>query len=256
MAMPTPDSTGVPAGTQLRVHTGNLVITRPGTVIDGLDIRGYVDVRASGVIIRNSLIRGGAIGGQASLVQVITPGASLTIQDSELDPTHRHPKIDGLRGFNITANRIEVRNVVDSGHFWAPGNVTIRDSLLHQNLHFENDPGWNGGPSHDDNIQIQSGSNYIIERNRFSGAYNAAIMITQDRGTTSNVRIYLNWIDGGACSVNIAQKGYGPFQNIDVLNNRFDTSRYTCWILKPPVGDIQVSGNWSRLTPYQKVVTR
>ena len=59
--MPDAGNTGVRPGTQLTVRQGDLVITTPGTVIDGWDIRGYVEIKASGVVIRNSILRGGTL---------------------------------------------------------------------------------------------------------------------------------------------------------------------------------------------------
>ena len=43
---PSAMTTGVPAGTRLKVHRGDLVITKAGTHLDGLDIHGFVVVKA------------------------------------------------------------------------------------------------------------------------------------------------------------------------------------------------------------------
>ncbi|ROR67401.1 right-handed parallel beta-helix repeat-containing protein [Agrococcus jenensis] len=231
----------MPAGTSLRVHQGDLVITEPGTVIDGLDIHGFVDVRAANVTIRNSIVRGGEPGAQDSLVRSATDGASLTITDSELVATVPWAT-DGLRGSHIDAQRLEIRNVLDGAHFWGDGDVTLQDSWIHGILHFASDPR-GGGPSHDDAIQIQSGSDYVITGNRIEGGNNAAIQLTQDAGPTSDVRISGNWLDGGACSVNLAQKDQGPLQGIAVTDNTFGRSTYNCAIIRPAAGSISTSGN-------------
>jgi len=231
----------VPAGTSLTVYEGDLVITEPGTVIDGLDIRGFVEVRAANVTIRNSIVRGGQPGAQDSLVRSATPGASLTITDSELAATIPWAT-DGLRGSNITAQRLEIRNVLDGAHFWGEGDVTLQDSWIHGILHFASDPR-GGGPSHDDAIQIQSGSGYVITGNRLEGGNNAAIQLTQDAGPTSDVRISGNWLDGGGCTVNLAQKDLGPLQGIAVTGNTFGDSTYNCAIIRPAAGSITTSGN-------------
>ena len=242
-SFPGAHNTGVPAGTQLRVHRGDLVITRPGTVIDGLDIHGYVDVRAKDVTIRNSIIRGGAAGGQDSLVRSASDGASLTITDSELAPNVRHPNIDGLRGWNINAQRLNIHHVIDTAHFWGSGNVQLRDSWIHDNLHYANDPNWGGKPSHDDNIQIQSGSGYWITGNRIEGSMNAGIMITQDAGRTANIMIRDNFLDGGGCTINAHDKGKGQFQNIDIRDNVFGTSSaFGCQLIHT-AGDITFTNN-------------
>lgn len=53
-----PDATtaGVAAAMTLVPRTGILTVTTPGTVIEGIDLSGYVDVQASNVTIRNSRI--------------------------------------------------------------------------------------------------------------------------------------------------------------------------------------------------------
>lgn len=242
-SMPGASNTGVPDGTNLRIHRGNIVITQAGTVIDGLDIYGSVDVRARNVTIRNSIIRGDSTGMQDFLVRSASNTASLTISDSTLAASKTSYRVNGLRGWNITADRLDISRVIDPAHFWGSGNVRLRDSWLHDNLHYTNDPGWNGGPSHDDSIQIQSGSGYWITGNRIEGAHNAGIMITQDAGRTANVMIRDNFLDGGGCTINLHDKGKGAFQNIDIVSNVFGAnSKYNCQIIRTP-GDITATGN-------------
>lgn len=242
-SFPGAHNTGVPAGTQLRVHRGDLVITRPGTVIDGLDIHGYVEVRAKDVTIRNSIIRGGAASGHSALVRSASDGASLTITDSELVPNVQRHSINGLMGWNIDAQRLDIHHVIDPAHFFGSGNVQLRDSWIHDNLHYVNDPSWGGKPSHDDGIQIQSGSGYWITGNRIEGATNAGIMITQDAGRTANIMIRDNFLDGGGCTINAHDKGKGAFSNIDIRDNVFGTdSKYNCQLIRT-AGDITFTNN-------------
>ena len=49
---PGASNTGVPSGTKLTVHSGLILITTPGTVIDGWDLHGTVIVHAANVTIR------------------------------------------------------------------------------------------------------------------------------------------------------------------------------------------------------------
>ena len=216
---PGADNTGVPHWTALRQHDGDLNVTLPGTVIDGLDIHGYVRVRAANVTIRNSIVRGGAAGGQDALVKVTDDAASLTIHDSELVAAHPNPDVDGLRGWNITATRLNIHDVIDGGHFWGK-NVTVQDSWIHDTLHYANDPNHPDG-SHDDGIQIQQGSNIHILRNTIEDPLNAAIMITQDMGATSDVHISGNYLNDGECAINISEKGRGPLRGMTITDNKF-----------------------------------
>src|SRR5664280_2683368 len=84
--------------------------------------------------------------------------ASVTIQDSELFAANPSGWIDGIRGWNITANRVNIHDVIDSLHLYG-NNTTLESSWLHSNLHYASDPAQNGGASHDDSIQIQIGTN-------------------------------------------------------------------------------------------------
>ena len=86
-------------------------------------------------------------------------------------------------------------------------NVEVRDSWLHDNLHYEQDESRGGTPSHDDSIQIEAGKNISITGNRMEGADNAAIQITQNTSKTplGNVRISDNYFNDGGCTVNIAK---------------------------------------------------
>ena len=48
-------------GTHLTVHNGDLNLNVPGMVVSGLDIHGNVNVTAPNVVLKNSIVRGGAL---------------------------------------------------------------------------------------------------------------------------------------------------------------------------------------------------
>lgn len=240
---PGPDNTGVPDGHSLKRHDGDLVITTPGTVIDSMDIRGFVEVKAADVVIRNSVVRGRAVETPKGLVSVWQPEYSVTIEDSELAPIKASPYIDGLRGMNITARRLNIHNVIDSVHLTG-GNVLIEDTWMHDNAHFTNDPTWDGGPSHDDNVQIQAGHGITLHHNVMTGTTNAAIMLTQGAGPVSDVVVTDNWLDGGVCTVNIAGAGAPP-KGLKFANNRFGSASASslCAIRTPARYSVTLSDN-------------
>jgi len=229
--MPDATNTGVPVGTKLTVYNGNLTITQPGTVIDGLDIRGFVKVKAKDVTIRNSIVRGVSTTTAQGLVTSESTG-SLTIVDSELFNATPNWYVDGLRGSNITAKRLNIHDVIDTMHIYGD-NVTLESSWLHDTLHYDNDPSHSDG-THDDNIQVVKGTNITITGNRIDGAYNAAMMFTQGSGIVSNVTMDKNYFGGGACTINIAESGKGPIQGLKFTNNTFGTdSRKACNVISP-----------------------
>jgi len=231
---PDAGNTGVPSGVALTVHEGDLVLSTPGQVVDGLDIHGFVKVAAPNVTIRNSIIRGYSTTIQRALLSNTTSGASVLVEDSELVAASPSPYIDGVRGSNITVRRSEIHGVIDTFHIFG-NNVTIEGSWLHGNVHFENDPLQDNTPSHDDSVQIQIGSNIRITGNTIEGAFNSGIQFTQDEGLVSDVQIVKNWADGGGCTVNFAEKGKGPFLGIVITDNVFgrDMRVSDCAIIAP-----------------------
>ncbi|MFS0885094.1 hypothetical protein [Aeromicrobium sp. 179-A 4D2 NHS] len=194
-----------------------MTITTPGTVINGYDIIGRVSIKAPNVTISNSIIRPEKPTG-SGIVNTKSPG--VVIRDTEIYSGVRNPDSNGVMGYGFTLERVNIHSVVDQVHIHGD-NVTIRDSQLHSNTHYEQDPNWGGKPSHDDNIQITAGTNITVTGTVLSGSHSAAIMMGQDHGVISKVNISANTIGGGACSVNIAEKGRGPLQGVSLTGNRF-----------------------------------
>ena len=226
---------GVPAGTALTVWDGDLTITTPGTVIDALDIHGYVRVKATDVIIKRSVIRGRpGLNSYMSLVQAGDGASRLTIEDSELVATVPSPYVDGIVGKGFTLRRVNVHGVVDSVKITGD-DVLVENSWLHGNLYFLNDPNYGGKPTHDDNVQIQQGNNITVRGTVMSDTHNAAMMITQDFGSVSNVTWSENRADGGACTINVAEKSYGPVHGLTISRTTFGfaTRVPRCSILLP-----------------------
>ncbi len=236
--------TGVPAGTALTVHNGDLKITQPGAVIDGLDIRGVVSVQAPHVTIKNSIVRGRALAWSAPLISATAGHAGLTVVDTEIFPSTPSPNVNGIFGYNFTLTRVNIHGVIDAVHLTG-GNVVVQDSWLHDNLHYASDPNHGGTGSHDDSIQIQTGDNIRIVRNTISGAYNAGLQITQDRGRVSNVTFANNRADGGGCTVNVAEKSLGPIAGIVVTDNAFgrNTRLANCAVISPTTTKVGLARN-------------
>ncbi|MCL2090024.1 MAG: right-handed parallel beta-helix repeat-containing protein [Micrococcales bacterium] len=239
---PGASNTGVPAGTSLRVvdgpastppgttWSGNLMtVVGDGTVLDGLEIRGLVRVEAKNVVIKNSKITGRRISSANSLLYVAASG-SVTVTDCEIYAAEPSVYVDGVIGQNFTLERVDIHDVVDNVKIIGD-NVTVRDSWLHRNLHYANDPAQGGKPTHDDNVQVQKGSNITLSHNTMESSHNAALQVTQDMGTVSKVTVDRNLVSGGSCSFNLADKGKGALRDVSLRNNRFTrTSTYNCAI--------------------------
>lgn len=240
-----PPSVGVPPEITLTSLTGDLMITRAGTVVDGMYIAGKIRVLAPDVTIRNSIIRGsGPITTGEGLVQSESTG--LRIIDSEIAAAFPTPGVNGVMGSNFTLERVEVHGVIDPVHVHGEGNVVIKDSWLHDSLHYAQDPSWDGGPSHDDSVQITSGTNIVITGSVLEGATGgSAVQITQDHGPVSDVRIERNRIGGGGCSINIAESLGGPVQRVTISDNVFDRDQRHdgCAIIRPDTSAVTNQAN-------------
>jgi len=229
---PAVGTTGVPEGTRLTVHDGDLTVTQAGTVVDSLDIRGYLRIKAANVTVKNSIVRGRAGLGNTSMALIQNSSPGVVIEDSELVAQYPTYYIDGFVGSNTTFSRVNIHGVVDSVKIIGD-NVVVKDSWLHDNLYYAQVP--SGGDTHNDNIQIGVGKDITIHNNVMTGTRNAVLMITQDRGPVGNVTFSNNRVDNGACSINLAEKTYGPLQGLSFIDNVFGTAQLhsRCAIIAP-----------------------
>jgi hypothetical protein len=241
---PGPTNTGVPAGTQLTVYNGNLTITTPGATYAGLDIYGFVRVEAPNVTIKDSIIRGGPATSNTAIIYDLSDTATnLVVEDSEIVPIDPSVNIDGIDGWNYTALRLNIHGTVDGAKMFGP-NATMEDSWIHDLVTYENDPSHADGVSHNDDVQVLSGSNLKIIGNDLEGGHNSAIQISQDHGPVTDVLIDGNWADAGNVTFNIANKPLASLGGITVTNNIFGHAAITgCQILYTSVTSIVAFNN-------------
>lgn len=231
-ALPGPTNTGVPVGTTLVRHDGDITITHAGTVIDALDVHGFVVVEASNVTIKDSIVRGGVSHGDTALVKVVS-GTNVVVEDSELVPEFPSVQIDGIRGANYTVLRDNIHGTTD-GSKVTGSDVTITDSYFHDLPFWAHDPDQGGNPAHNDGIEIFVGQNLNFTNNAFYIATygNSAMQVTQNLGVVTGLSFTDNYADGGHCTVNLTNHPRASMSGIHVDNNRFgrDTSTPNCAI--------------------------
>lgn len=220
---PSARTTGVPAGTVLKAHHGDLTVTKPGTVLNGLDIRGFVTIKADNVTIRNSVVRGGKATYNRGIVTNYGY-RNLLIEDSDFIPAYETVWQDGIKGNNFTARRVHVVGNVDSVKIHTGGNVTIEDSLLENTVYYASDPNQRGGPTHNDGIQILDGDNIRITGNTIRGHHNFAVLGAANKGATRKLVLTGNWLDGGHCTLKLE-----PLKGLElsatVSGNKFGPNR-------------------------------
>jgi hypothetical protein len=209
---PTSATTGVPSSVNLK-RSGSLVITKAGTVINGLDIEGSVEIRADNVTIRNSRITSTA--DHPIRIYQRSGGSTyknFVIEDSRIRGVG---SCEAAIGFsNYTARRVHISGCSDGAKAFS--NTTIVDSYIVDRYKTKS--------SHNDGIQSSGGSNIVIRHNTILGAYQkstSAIKVTAEQNSLSNVLIEDNYLSGGAYSLYTTEKTHRA-TNIDVIGNTFE----------------------------------
>jgi hypothetical protein len=199
-------------GVTLTAYTGPMTITKPGTVIDGKDIRGRLDIEADDVTIQRSRLSSGDFYG----IYVAKGAERLVIVDTELDGRGNPRNDSAVSSHDFTVVRGNIHGWVDG--FKADQNVNIVNSWLHDFA--------TGSGNHNDGIQISGRGNILIQGNRFdarskseSGAMNASVYTNTDYGIRpNNVVVRGNWINAG-----------GYFVRIDATQFKLENNRFGRW---------------------------
>ncbi len=195
LAAPFPDetTTGVPPGTSLQ-PSGDLDIERSGTVIEGLDIDGCVDVRANDVTIRASRI---TCARPTTAVRLFDGYGGLTLEDVEIDGSGVVSTAVGFSHYKLL--RANIHHVIDGPRV---GTATVvQDSYVHDLVRTDG--------SHNDALQVTGGSNIVVRHNTLdaydeaSGDYfNAAIQVGSSKAPVEDLLIEGNYLNGGNYTVN------------------------------------------------------
>jgi hypothetical protein len=202
---PTAQTTGVPAGTTLKTHSGGLTITKAGTILDAILVTGTVTVQAPNVTIRRSRI---APGTQTYWAVRQLPGATnLMIEDSEIAGGKAQSGIS-QQASGLTVRRVSIHDA-EKG-IDARDSVTVQDSWL-----------YNVGSG----LSDQGGVSAItIAHNVITGTRGgeAAIALYNNAGPVSAVVIDDNLLAGGNYTL-YPGTGNGS-HDIRVTRNHFSRS--------------------------------
>jgi hypothetical protein len=234
----------VPLGTKLTVINNDVIVRQAGQVIDSVDIKGQLLIEASNVTVKRSIVEGRP--GGTSVVVVSGSGSVFT--DDEITVATTGPTTDDMNLSNATVMRSNIHGGVDGIKIHGTGVITA--NYIHGLTYFAVDPAKNGGPTHNDSVQILSSSNIRVIGNTLASVAqdNSAIQVTQSVGAVSNLTISGNWADGGGCTFNFSShNGAGTeigMSGISVTNNRFGhTSRLGCAIVRDLKTTLSASGN-------------
>lgn len=219
---PNAANTGVPAGTTLTAYTGPCTITAANTVIDSKRITCDLNIRAAGVIVKNSELRSIGTDEESS-------GYSFTITDSLVAVGSRPGT--GIGAVNFTAIRVHVTGGNRSVNCYK--SCTIRDSYVHGQFTD------NTGVYHESGIRL--GSNSTLVGNTIAcdapdvppdAGCSAAVSGYGDFGQVRDVLVQGNQIvagSGGYCAYagSTAGKPYPTADNVRYINNVFQRSGST-----------------------------
>lgn len=245
---PGPSNTGVPAGTTLRRIDGDVSLDRAGATYSNLDIHGRVRVNAPNITLANSIVRGSAVKIRGSLVDCTytkTDHHNFTLRDSTLVPTYKSAYNQaGIQGYGFTVIRANISGTTDAVAV-VGGNVTVQSSWLHDTTFVPAAQNPFHRDTHNDGVQISSGSSITITGNSISGNRNSGMMVAQDQGAVSGVRFTNNWSNGGGCNVNITPTPRTSMSTVTVTGNRFGRSMSVpnCAILQNRGVPLVTTGN-------------
>jgi hypothetical protein len=197
---PTTASAGVPAGKALTVVNGGMEITTDGQVVDGVEIRGCVDVNASNVTIRNSRIVG-----QCSYGIDTYNSNSVTIERVEINCSVGRGT--GIAGPNFAAKAVHIHDCENGLEI--NSNSSIVDSVIAARE--------GASEAHGDGIQSQGGNNVTIRHNTLLETNPVTSAIITNPTKNSSWLIEDNLLGGGAYTLYCPEQG----TNFVVRNNRF-----------------------------------
>lgn len=194
---PSAATTGVRPGVVL-TDSGSLTIDEPGTVIEGLRVKGRIVVNADDVVIRDTLVEGG---GAHYPIRISRGVKNVLIEYVEV---HNDPGGGIGIFFNSGSGTVRYANIhtATDGIRVQADDVTIEHSYIHSLKRIS------GG--HHDSIQIRSGANVVIRGNSLlpyvaetNDPMNAAIQIgSLTRDPLVDLRVEGNFMDGGNYTIN------------------------------------------------------
>nr|WP_246496997.1 DUF4082 domain-containing protein [Sphaerisporangium rubeum] len=211
---PGAGDTGVPAGVTLK-ESKSITVTKDGTVIDAMEVRGEINVDANDVVIKNTRVA--AAPGQWGIIQ--RQGRSgLVVENSEIFGNGKDQTQFGIinQGGDLTVRRADI-HTISNGILTDQG--LIEGNYLHDPKYFSGD--------HTDMIMCTSGppsgAKLVIRGNTVINNLDqtGAIALFQDFGVVRNVTVEGNFLAGGGYSLYAGAGSKGVSSNIKVIGNVF-----------------------------------
>jgi len=210
---PNSSNTGVTPGTTLAVIQGNVTLTTSGQLYEGKDVRGCITVAAPNVTIRNVKVTCASGDHGGDYVRIRNQSTGLTVTNVEVNCLDDFGV--GIGSANMLVTRVNVHHCENGFDVSSPGNVTVRDSYVHDL--------WAENGAHADGMQWgQGASNITVDHNTIynDNTQTAAIIMWDESGSqNNNVLINNNLLAGGGYTLYCAR--FGTSTNVVITNNRF-----------------------------------
>jgi hypothetical protein len=209
---PDATTTGVPSGTVLK-PSGDLVLNKPGVLIEGLDIKGSVVINADNVTLKNCKISDDGFD-----VVLIKPGVTgAVVQNCDISNKSAGGQCIAGQGTFIANNIHDCADGIDV----RGDNTIIKDNYIHNMSGKEN--------SHFDVIQAIGGfSNLSIEHNSLINEHDqtSAVFLGTHFGAVDRVILDRNLLVGGGYTVYITEDKGTPLTNVVFTNNHIGRGRW------------------------------
>jgi hypothetical protein len=205
--VPELGSVGLPPALRL-CPSGSIVVSEPGTVLDGMDLRGGIVVDAPGVVVRRSRITGD---GSSAYGVLTTATGSVRVEDSTLTGRFTEAAIGGA---GWTAERVEIVGISGDGAHAGAGS-RLRASTLSR---FEPGPDVDGVEVFGPDVVIEGTTVRMGERHRSAVGVEGRPGAAGPGGRDGPVVLRMNVLGGGEYTV---RQAGGVADDVEVVGNRF-----------------------------------
>ncbi|WP_224240215.1 right-handed parallel beta-helix repeat-containing protein [Hyalangium gracile] len=246
-ALPGPLNTGVPAGSALVRHEGDVVLDTPGAVLEDRDIRGRLIIRANDVTVRRCVVHA-PVPREIDGIISVAGATGVLLEDIEVFAEESSTLQWGVMGGGFTARRLDVHGVVVGMSL--KSGARVESSWIHGL-----DPvGAQYG------ISVFEGRDIGIHDSNVHGPGDeagAAVFVNQQVGPTRDVRIERNRLDRGSCIVNLGHAGGASLPGMVVRNNVFGARTvFDCAVLVSTQTQLSAEGNVWEATGVEVPIER
>lgn len=215
---------------ELLKRVGNLTTTKDGEVFEGLYIEGQITINHS-VTFKRCHIKGATPTAASYAVVRCYKALAKPAQmiDCTIEATPHQWSAVCVQGRDIELIRCNIFGAVD-GVMATNSGLKVIASWIHD-LHWNATGHKDGGPTHNDDIQIEGGGGHEIVGNclEVGSRCNAGVMVTQNVAPIIGLLMKANWFFSSEITkelqppvaINMTASGKAAMTGVEITNNRF-----------------------------------